>query len=75
MDCIYVYLLSTIITNNPDFQSNKSSLRGKRNFFIVMKLYCSWIITKEAKIMDLTKTCNKVRENDIFLRKSVHMQL
>lgn len=54
------YLFTAIITNNPDFQSNTSSLGGKRNLLVIQKLDCTRIITKEAKIMDLEKCSHKV---------------
>lgn len=64
------YLLITIIANNSDFQSNTSSLRGKRNLLIVQKLYCTRIITKEAKIMDLGEKSHRVWNKHIIQIKA-----
>lgn len=68
------YLLITIIANNSDFQSNTSSLRGKRNLLIVQKLYCTRIITKEAKIMDLGEKSHRVWEQTYHTNKSNQVQ-
>lgn len=50
---MWSYLLPTVITNNPDFKSNTSSLGSQGNLLIIKKLNCTRIITKEAKIMNL----------------------
>lgn len=47
------YLLAAIIADNSDFKPNRSSFWGKRNLLILVKLYCTRIITKESKIMNL----------------------
>lgn len=57
------YLLTTIITNNPDFKSNTSSFRSKRNLLVVKELYCTRVITKEAKIMNLRVSAENVSTN------------
>ena len=62
----HFYLLTTIISNHPNFQSNTSCLRGKRDLFIVKKLNRTRIIAKEAEIMYLRRNSCIVKEIGIF---------
>ncbi|MFS7973510.1 hypothetical protein Hanom_Chr09g00857341 [Helianthus anomalus] len=55
-----LYLLSTIITNNSNFQSNRSSFGSERDLLIAQKLHCTRIIPKESKIVNLNRQMHNI---------------
>ncbi|KAF5791476.1 hypothetical protein HanXRQr2_Chr09g0395211 [Helianthus annuus] len=55
-----LYLLSTIITNNSNFQSNRSSFGSKRDLLIAQKLHRTRIIPKESKIVNLNRQMHNI---------------